>query len=55
VVGGQRILNDTGAREPEHTFPKPVPIVARIVWADDGEEQLETVALGWTGRDVYVR
>jgi len=32
-----------------------VPIVARIVWADDGEEHLDTVALGWTGRDVYLR
>jgi hypothetical protein len=32
-----------------------VPIVARIVWADDGEEYLDTVALGWTGCDVYVR
>ena len=52
---GQKILNDTGAREPEHTFRRPVPIVAHIVWADDGEEHLETVALGWTGRDVYVR
>jgi hypothetical protein len=30
----------------EHTFHQPVPIVARIVWADDGEEHLETVALG---------
>ena len=29
-----------------HTFPQPVPIVARIVWADDGEEQFDTVALG---------
>jgi len=52
---GQAILNDTGAREPEHTFHQPVPIVARIVWADDGEEHLDTVALGWSGRDVYVR
>jgi hypothetical protein len=25
------------------------------VWADDGEEHLDTVALGWTGREVYVR
>jgi hypothetical protein len=47
---GQAILNDTGAREPEHTFHQPVPITARIVWADDGEEHIETVALGWTGR-----
>jgi hypothetical protein len=45
---------NTGAREPEHTFHQPVPITGRIVWADDGEEHLETVALGWTGRDVYV-
>jgi hypothetical protein len=52
---GQKILNDTGAREPEHTFRQPVPIKARIVWAEDGEEYIETVAAGWTGRDVYVR
>jgi hypothetical protein len=32
---GQAILNDTGAREPEHTFNQPLPITARIVWADD--------------------
>jgi hypothetical protein len=32
-----------------------VPIVARIVWADDGEEYVETVAAGWTGQLVYVR
>jgi hypothetical protein len=24
---GQRILNDTGARQPEHTFHQPVPVV----------------------------
>ena len=52
---GQAILNDTGARMPEHTLDPQVPIFARIVWEDDGEEYLDTVALGWTGRDVYVR
>jgi hypothetical protein len=52
---GQAILNSTGAREPEHTFNRPVPITARIVWENDGEEHLDTVALGWTGRHVYVR
>jgi hypothetical protein len=52
---GQAILNSTGAREPEHTFGRPLPIMARVVWADDGEEYLDTVALGWRGRDVYVR
>ena len=52
---GQKILNNTGARVPEHTFNQPVPITARIVWADDGEEYIETEAAGWTGRLVYVR
>jgi hypothetical protein len=52
---GQAILNSTGARMPEHTFRQPVPIVARIVWESDGEEHIDTVALGWTRRDVYVR
>jgi hypothetical protein len=47
---GQAILNSTGARVPEHTFGQPVPITARIVWEQDGEEQVQTVALGWTGR-----
>jgi hypothetical protein len=40
---------------PEHTFHQPVPIVARIVWEDDGEEYIETVAAGWSGQNVYVR
>lgn len=31
------------------------PGQVRVVWAEDGEEYLETVALGWTGRNVYVR
>jgi hypothetical protein len=52
---GQKILNDTGACKPEHTFHQPVSIVARIVWADDGEEFIETVAAGWSGQLVYVR
>jgi hypothetical protein len=52
---GQAILNSTGAREPEHTFRQPVPVTVRVVWAEDGEERIDTVALGWTGRNVYVR
>jgi hypothetical protein len=52
---GQKILNSTGAREPEHTFHQPVPITARIVWEQDGEEFVETVAAGWSGQNVYVR
>jgi len=49
---GQAILNDTGARQPEHTFYQPVPVVARIVWEGDGEEFIETVAAGWSGQNV---
>jgi hypothetical protein len=41
---GQRILNDAGAREPEHTFHQPVQIVVGIVWEHDGEEHLDTAA-----------
>jgi hypothetical protein len=52
---GQRILNDTGAREPEHTLDPPVPVTARIVWEHDGEEYIDTAAAGWSGQLVYVR
>ena len=43
------------AQVPRHTFGQPVPVVFRIVWEHDGEEQFQTVVLGWTGRNVYVR
>jgi hypothetical protein len=45
-AGRQGILNSTGAREPVHTLDPPVPVVARIVWEDDGEEFLDTEAAG---------
>jgi hypothetical protein len=32
-----------------------VQVVARIVWEDDGEEYIDTVAAGWSGQPVYVR
>jgi hypothetical protein len=40
---------------PEHTLVAPVPVVARIVWEDDGEEYIDTEAAGWSGQLVYVR
>jgi hypothetical protein len=52
-AGRQGILNSRDARMPEHTFKTPVPVVARIVWERDGEEQLETEALGWSDQNVY--
>jgi hypothetical protein len=51
----QPITNRLEARVPEHTLSPPVPIVATIRWAVDGEEHIDTVALGWTGQAVYVR
>ena len=38
-----------------HTFKTPVPVVVRIVWERDGEEHIETEALGWSNTDAYVR
>jgi hypothetical protein len=32
-----------------------VPVVARVMWEDDGEEYLETEAAGWSGHLVYAR
>jgi hypothetical protein len=47
------ILNDAGARMPEHHCR--IPVRARIVWGDEaGEEFIETMALGWSGSLVYV-
>ena len=51
----QPITNGLTARAPEHTLSPPVPIVARVVWEADGEERVDTVALGWTAQAVYVR
>ena len=53
--GRQDILNALDAQMPQHTFKTPVPVVARIMWEHDGEEHIETEALGWTDRRVYVR
>ena len=54
-VGRQGVLNALEAQMPEHTFTTPVPVVVRIEWAEDGVEELETEALGWADRRVYVR
>jgi hypothetical protein len=51
----QEITNGLEVREPDHTLSPPVPIVATIRWAVDGEEHIDTEAVGWTGQAVYVR
>lgn len=48
----QRILNDVGARS--YVRRDPIPVRARIVWADDGEEYLDGWAIAWTGDAVLV-
>jgi hypothetical protein len=40
---------------PRNTFGQPVPVVVRIVWEHDGEERIDTVALGWTDKNAYIR
>jgi hypothetical protein len=54
-AGRQGILNALRAQMPRHTFGQPVPVVVRIMWEHDGEEHIETVALGWTGQHAYIR
>ena len=54
-AGRQGILNALAAQVPRHTFGQPVPVVVRIVWEHDGEEHIETVALGWTGQHASIR
>lgn len=34
--------------------PEPIPVIARIEWAHDGEEQLDTKAIAWTSQAVLV-
>ena len=53
--GRQGILNALEAQVPQHTFRQPVPVLVRILWEHDGEEHIETVALGWTGQHAYIR
>jgi hypothetical protein len=36
----------------EHIFRQPAPIVARIVWEQDGEEHVDTVALGVSRNEI---
>jgi hypothetical protein len=51
----QEITHGLKARQPQHTLSPPVPVVATVVWAVDGEEHIDTEAVGWTGQAVYVR
>ena len=52
--GGTRVRGSLRRRHPcpEHTFRTPVPVVVRIVWEHDGEERIETEALGWSNADA---
>ncbi|MBD0292194.1 MAG: hypothetical protein ICV70_01295 [Jiangellaceae bacterium] len=52
---GQVIVNSTGAKVPRHPLTRLIPILARILWDRDGGERMDTVVLGWTRREVYLR
>lgn len=49
----QAVVNALPARQPEHRCQ--IPITARVQWERDGTEHVNTVALGWSGRAVWVR
>jgi hypothetical protein len=51
----QPISNSLAPRVPQHTISRPIRVVATAVWAVDGEEHIDTEAVGWTGQTVYVR
>lgn len=48
----QRIVNDTGVRDAPRR--NPIPVLARVVWASDGEEHLPGQAIAWTRSEVLV-
>ena len=48
----QRIVNDTGVRQAPRR--DPIAVLARVVWATDGEEQVQGQAIAWTRSEVLV-
>lgn len=54
--GHQRILNahPVPARHLQIDPPAPIPVRARIVWEDDGEEWIDTRAESWFRNIVLV-
>lgn len=52
----QAVLNERPipARRAQVSAPTPVPVTARVAWEREGVEQVDTVAWGWTARDVLV-
>ena len=50
----------TNAREvPErhlqHELAAPIPVRVRLIWAKDGVEFIDTLAVGWAGQLVHVQ
>lgn len=52
----QAVVNERPipARRAQVSAPTPIPVIARVVWERDGVEEIDTVAWGWTTRDVLV-
>ena len=51
---GQYIRNSDHAPALKRTLDPPIAVIARIDWAQDGPEVINTVALAWSGRMVQV-
>lgn len=54
--GVQHLLNvyEVPDRHLQVDPPAPVPVTVRLVWADDGPEEIDTVARSWSGELVLV-
>ena len=54
--GRQRLLNESWPPQSAtiRNADEPIPVTARLVWADDGEEWVESRAMRWRGRHVFV-
>jgi hypothetical protein len=50
-----RALNESWPRDAATTPDRPrIPVVARVVWCDIGDESVEGYAMRWSGRSVFV-
>lgn len=54
--GQQRLINESWPASPRTigNAPHPIPVTARLVWEEDGQQWVQTRALRWNRRHVFV-